>query len=277
MKELKNKTIISGLNFPEGPVFDNSGNLWFVEIHGGNLSKWDGKTLQRFDVEGTPNGAAIDKNGRIWFCDSARGEIRIFNAEKKGFETICNSTIDGERLKRPNDLIFDEHGNLLFSDHADGRKEAISNFSVLPKGRNHSKVISSNKLFANGLALRDGGRTLVYSETYNQQLWIAEWDVEKLELIDERPFAKAGNGPWGPDGIAFDENENLYVTVFNEQRINIYNTKGEIIDWLETEGSRPTSCAFDPCGRFGLVVTEAEKGEIISYPSLGKGLQIFYG
>ena len=276
-KVLENSLLISGLNFPEGPVFDFEGNLWFVEIHGGSLSKWDGKTLHRFDVEGTPNGAAIDKNGQVWFCDSARGEIRIFDPQKKSFETVCNSTIDGEQLKRPNDLIFDRGGNLLFSDHADGRKEAISNFSVLPKGSNHSKVISSNKLFTNGLALRDAGKTLVYSETYNQQLWIAEWDAEKLELINELPFAKAGNGPQGPDGIAFDENENLFVTVFNEGKINIYSPEGKLVDWIKTKGSRPTSCAFDPFGRYGLVVTEAEKGEIISYPSLGKGLQIFNG
>jgi len=128
------RTIISDLNFPEGPVFDFDGNLWFVEIKGGNLSCWDGKQLTRFDVDGAPNGAMVDRNGCIWFCDSGRGEIRLFNPVRHSFQTICNSTIEGKHLVRPNDLIFDAKGNLLFSDHADGRKEPLSSICVLAKG-----------------------------------------------------------------------------------------------------------------------------------------------
>lgn len=268
--------IISGLKFPEGPVFDFKGNLWFVEIQGGNLSCWDGKELTRYDVNGTPNGAAIDREGKIWFCDSGRGEIRTFNPQNQEFETICNQTVDEVRLKRPNDLIFDPKGNLLFSDHADGREEPVSTYCVLPKNDNKAKIISAGKYFTNGLAFRADGKTLVFAETYRQQLWIAEWNAEKLELKNERHFAKAGNGPWGPDGMAFDEKENLFVAVFNENTINIYNKKGELAGHLDCPGSRPTSCAFDPSGNLGLVVTEAEKGQIISYPAFNKGLTIYY-
>ena len=268
--------IISGLKFPEGPVFDFEGNLWFVEIKGGNLSRWDGKNLNRFDVDGIPNGAMTDKEGNIWFCDSGRGEIRTFNAKNQKLKTICNRTTDGNRLKRPNDLIFDTEGNLLFSDHADGREKPVSIICVLPRGKNEAKIISKGKYFTNGLAFRTDGKTLIFSETYRQQLWIGTWNSEKLEISNEQHFVKAGNGPWGPDGIAFDEKENLYVAIFNECIINIYNKNGELTGHLDCPGSRPTSCAFDPSGKLGLVVTEAEKGQIISYPVLNKGLSIFY-
>ncbi len=271
------EVLVSQLNFPEGPVFDIEGNLWFVEINGGNLSRWDGKRLERFDVNGTPNGAMVDNLGNIWFCDSKRGEIRLFNPDRNKFETICGFTTEGVRLKRPNDLIFDANGNLLFSDHADGREEPLSIICVLPKGSRHAKVISAKKYFTNGLALKKDGRTLLFSETYRQQLWIAKWNAAKLELQDERTFAKAGNGPWGPDGIAFDQQENLFVTIFNESRINIYRQDGKLIDWIECPGNRPTSCAFDPYGKSGLVITEAERGEIISFPDFSKGLPIYYG
>ncbi len=274
---MKFKTIISGLNFPEGPVFDFSGNLWFVEIKGGNLSRWDGKNLIRFDVDGTPNGVMIDRQGCLWFCDSGRGEIRLFDQTQKTFKTICDCTIDGIRLKRPNDLIFDTKGNLLFSDHADGREEPVSTLCVLPNGGDRAKVISKNKYFTNGLAFRADAKTLIFAETYRQQLWMGEWDAEKLELCNERPFAKAGNGPWGPDGIAFDEQENLFVSVFNEGKINVYNKNGQLTNSISCHGNRPTSCVFDPFCKLGLVVTEAERGEIISYPEFGKGLPIYYG
>lgn len=267
-------TIATQLEFPEGPVFDFDGNLWFVEIKGGNLACWDGKNLNRFVVDGIPNGAMIDTCGNIWFCDSGRGEIRLFNHSRNTFETICDCTVDGTHLIRPNDLIFDVEGNLLFSDHADGRKEPLSTICVLPKGSNQAKVVSSNKYFTNGLAFKKDMTTLIFSETYRQQLWIGEWDSKQLELRNERPFAKAGIGPWGPDGIAFDENENLFVAIFNENRINIYSQDGKLSEWINCTGSRPTSCAFDPSGKLGLIVTEAERGEIISFPDFGKGLPI---
>ena len=268
--------IISGLKFPEGPVFDFEGNLWFVEIEGGNLSRWDGKSLIRVDVNGTPSGATIDRKGNIWFCDSGRGEIRMFSPKTEIFQTVCDSTTCGDRLKRPNDLIFDGEGNLLFSDHADGREEALSTICVLPKGTKKAKIISADKYFTNGLALKADARTLIFAETYRQQLWIAEWDSRNLELLCERPFAKAGNGPWGPDGIAFDEDENLYATIFNESKLNVYNKEGQISGIIPCPGSRPTSCAFDPSGKSGLVVTEAEQGQILSYKIKNIGLPIYY-
>jgi gluconolactonase len=274
--DLHIKTIVENLKFPEGPVFDFDGNLWFVEIKGGNISMWNGTQLARFDVDGTPNGAMVDRKGNIWFCDSARGEIRLFDPNRHRFKTICNSTIDGRRLKCPNDLIFDKVGNLLFSDHADGREKPTSTICVLPEGGNQAKVVSENKYFTNGLAFRSDAKTLLFSETNKQQLWISEWDSARLELQNERPFAKAGDGPWGPDGIAFDENENLFAAIFNESKINIYGKDGQLTGTLPCSGNRPTSCAFDPYGSLGLVVTEAEHGEIISYPDIGKGLSIFY-
>lgn len=266
--------LITGLQFPEGPVFDSSGNLWFVEIKGGNLSRWDGSILDRIDVDGTPNGAVIDKNEVIWFCDSGRGEIRTFNPVLQSFKTICDTTLQNQRLHRPNDLIFDEQGNLLFSDHADGREKPLSTICVLPVNEKKAKVISSNKYFTNGLAFRADAKTLIFAETYRQQLWIAEWDADSLTLQNERQFAKAGNGPWGPDGIAFDLFENLFVAVFNEGKINVYGKDSQLLKAIDCPGSRPTSCAFDPSGKLGLVVTEAEKGQIISFPDFGKGLPI---
>lgn len=271
------QTLLKDLDFPEGPVFDLTGNLWFVEIRGGNLCSWDGLKLTRVKVDGTPNGAMVDRNNKIWFCDSALGQIRQYDPETRLFKTLCNCTDDGNLLKRPNDLIFDSAGNLLFSDHADGRQNSLSTICVLPKGANQANIISANKLFTNGLALTKNGRRLIFSETYNQQLWIGDWNPVELKLENECLFAKAGEGPWGPDGIAFDEYENLYVTIFNEGKINIYSPAGELTAAIESPGSRPTSCAFDPSGKLGLVVTEADKGELLSFPAVNKGLPIFYG
>lgn len=269
-------TLLTGLRFPESPVFDFEGRLWFVEIHGGNLSCWNGQQLERFDVQGKPNGATIDSMGNVWFCDSERGEIRVFYPSLKIFETKCIETVDGTHLKRPNDLIFDAKGNLIFSDHADGRDNPVSTICVLPADGNQAKAISSEKYFTNGLALSANGKKLIFAETYNQCLWVGDWDADQLVFSNERVFAKAGNGPQGPDGIAFDEYENIYVTVYNESKILVFDSEGNQIDRIYIKGKCPTSCAFDPAGKLGLVVTEAERGEVLSIKIEERGLAIFY-
>lgn len=268
--------IIKGLNFPEGPTFDKKGNLWFVEILGGNISYWNGEQLHRFDVEGTPNGIAMDKRENLWFTDSGRGEIRIFDPVSKKIETVCRQTIEGRRLKRPNDLIFDEYGNLLFSDHADGRTEPLSSVYVLPRGEKKAIVVSKEKYFTNGLAFMKNNTTLIFAETYKQKLWIGEWDAKNLELKDERTFTSTGSDLLGPDGMAIDSNENLFVAIFGQGKILQFAKNGEVENTIYCDGSRPTSCAFDPTATLGLVVTEAEKGQIISYPSIKGDLPLYH-
>jgi gluconolactonase len=269
-------TIITGLQFPEGPCFDNDGNLWFVEIKGGKICKWDGHILKRFDINGTPNGLAIGKpDGLIWFCDSGNSSIRTFDPVTLKTKTVCEVTTDGNRLMRPNDLIFDDRHNLIFSDHADGREKPVSTINVLMNAEKEANVISGNKYFTNGLALRNEGKELVFAETYAQKLWIGDWNSEKGELTGERVFANIGNGPWGPDGMAFDSYGRLYVAVFNENTVAVLSGDGDAVETLQTKGSRPTSCTFDPFGRYGLVVTEAELGEIIVKTVDDKGLEIY--
>ena len=261
----KVQTILAGLNFPESPVFDSTGNLWFVEIKGGNLACWNGRELTRYNVDGTPNGMRFNSTGQIVFTDSGRGAIRQFDPVNRSFKTLCTHTVDDKPLKRPNDLIFDIAGNLLFSDHADGRQEPVSTICVLPVGSDRALVVSNKKFFTNGMAFRKDNKTLLFAETYRQQIWTAQWDTDCLFLSDERVFAKAGKGPQGPDGMVLDEDENLYVAVFNESKVDVFDKQGRIIRTLQCKGRQPTSCTFGPSGKPGLVVTEAEWGEIVSF------------
>lgn len=257
--------LIKDLKFPESPFFDNDGCLWFVELSEGCLSKWVNEKIQRYYIQGTPNGATLGPDKKIWICDSSNGMIKTFDPITEKLEIKCIETNLRKPLLRPNDLIFDKFGNLIFSDHADGRNEPLSTICVLPVGENQAKVISTSKYFTNGLALIDEGSTLVFSETYRQNVWKADWNPKNLLLTNEQIFFKAGKGPWGPDGMTTDGSENLYVTIFNESQIRIFNKNGIEIGLLTTDGSRPTSCCFDPRNKFGLVVTEAERGEISSY------------
>ena len=266
------KKIVSDLKFPEGPAFGLDGSLWAVELKGESLINLTIGKLNRYYVGGSPNGIAIDKLGRIWFCDSEQNTIRRFNLQTGQTETII-SKVEGEDLNKPNDLAFDAVGNLVFTCPGNSRQEPTGYVCVLKTDGTIAKI-STGKYFPNGLAFSVDGKTLVIAETYKHRLWTGEWDSKKCVWNNSKVWCEIGgpNGPGGPDGMAFAENGNLFVAVYGTASIRVVSPKGIVINQINLESQNPTNCAFDPSGKLGLVITEAEKGQILSLNSEYKGI-----
>lgn len=269
------KLLCEGLSFPEGPLFDRDGNLWCVELKGNVLGCWNGESYRRVSTGGgEPNGLAMDGKGRIYVCDTGKQSIRRYDPSAGDWETLVDS-LDGQPLGKPNDLAFDNGGNLLFTCPNDGRTEPDGYLCAIRPDRS-VKLVKDGMYFCNGLAFTSDGKTLIVAETYRQRLWKGQWDSDEAAWINPEPWADVG-GPIGPDGFAFGADGLLYVAVYGSKQIKIINPDGDIVDALPLPGSNPTNCAFDPLGRWGLVVTEAEKGLLVSFPQLGPGINLFDG
>ncbi|WP_227686959.1 SMP-30/gluconolactonase/LRE family protein [Spirosoma arboris] len=268
-------TLITGLSFPEGPAFAADGSLWAVELKGESLVQYKNGNLKRFPVGGGPNGIAIDKQGKIWFCDSAQRSIRRFDPVSEKAETILDK-IDGEPLNKPNDLAFDSAGNLVFTCPGESRQEPTG-YAVVRMRNGSVKKITTEKYFPNGLAFSANGKTLVLAETYKHRLWKGNWNAATGEWTDATVWAmvEGPQGPGGPDGMAFGEDGNLYVAVYGTGYIHIVSPEGKVIQKINTAGQNPTNCAFDPTGKLGLVVTEAEKGQLQTVAINTKGITLF--
>ncbi len=262
-QKTQTKLIEEGLDFPEGPAFDQANNLWLVELKGGNLVRISDGKLERFATDGNPNGIAIDPNGLIWFCDAGQKSIRTYDPIIGVFETKATQVND-EELSMPNDLVFDSKGSLLFTCPGDSRKEPTGYVCALNKDGTVKKI-ADQMYFPNGLAFTNDGKSLIIAETYKHRLWKGEWDADKAEWREAKIWCEIGgpDGPGGPDGMAFDSNGNLYVAVYGTGQVRVVNTEGEVIDTLFMSGSNPTNCAFDPKNPKRLVITEAENGELV--------------
>ncbi|WP_218919487.1 SMP-30/gluconolactonase/LRE family protein [Spirosoma aerolatum] len=268
-------SIATGLNFPEGPAFAADGSLWAVELKGECLVQYKNGKLKRYHVGGGPNGIAIDKQGHVWFCDSAQRAIRRFDPMAETTETILDK-LDGEPLNKPNDLAFDAMGNLLFTCPGDSRQEPTG-YAVVRMQDGTVKKFTADKYFPNGLAFGADGKTLVLAETYKHRLWKGEWNPNTGEWTNATVWAtvEGPQGPGGPDGMAFGDDGNLYVAVYGTGYIHVIAPEGKVIRKLNTVGQNPTNCAFDPTGKLGLVVTEAEKGHLKTRATNTKGVTLF--
>lgn len=267
--------LAEGLAFPEGPAFDSQGALWFVEYEGGRIARWQDGRLERFDCGGMPNGLIVDYTDRIWICDAGQNAIRRFDPRDGSWQTVADQ-INGVPLLMPNDLAFDAVGNLIFTCPG-GSTDTPAGYVCCLRPDGMLTKIAENMVFPNGLALTDDGATLVVAETYRQRLWRGAWDAARCRWGDPQPWAEVGGTTDGPDGMALGSDGLLHVAIYSLGQVKAVDRAGRTVAVYELPGQNPTNCAFDPSGRLGLVVTEAERGLLLSLPGLGPGMSLFDG
>lgn len=264
---LRHTVLADGLLFPEGPLVDRAGDIWCVELRGGALCRIspEGQT-ERHVVGGAPNGLALDSHGNIWYCDAERNEIRHFDIATARVQSVAGS-VDGHDLDAPNDLAFDAAGNLLFTCPGNSRQQPTGYVCCLsPTGS--VRVIAAGLLFPNGLAFAAGGTRLYLAETYGPRVSSATWDASSPHSLSLQPCFETP-GPIGPDGLAIDRQGRVHACLYSAGAVLIADADGHVQRSVPVPGGRPTNCAFDPRGRYGLLVTEAAKGTVLSFPDLG--------
>jgi len=266
MKEID--IIATGLQFPEGPSFQSDGTLWCVEQDGESLFwlKPDG-TSGRVPVGSgsRPNGLYIDDLDRIWFCDSGFHAIRCLNTSNgaDAEPEVIIDNVNGETLDWPNDLLLDSEGNLLFSCPGSSDEEKKGYVCVsTPVG--DTKKITEELIYPNGLAFLPNGHTLLIAETARKRIWAGRWDPTTLQWINPTVWAETGQDGFGPDGLTLGPDNRIYAAIFGGSRIQVYKLTGELAETIHLPGENPTNCTFDPTERLGLVVTEGEKGTLLS-------------
>lgn len=257
------------LNFPEGPCFDSKGNIWLVEKDAGNLVLIRENTIERHFVDGAPNGIAIDRKDLIWFCDSKQNSIRTFDPISKTTVTIVDE-YENSPLKMPNDLAFDRSRNLLFTCPGDSLEDKMGYVCCLSADKKLSKIFEG-MYYPNGLALNKAQNQLFVAETGTKKIWRFGWNADVKQLSNKSLFAETG-GSVGPDGIAFDEDGNLYAAVYGSGKVKVWDENGVLKEEIDALGYNPTNCALDPFGKKGLIITEAENGILVQHQTKKRGI-----
>ena len=266
--------LADGLDFPEGPAFAPDGVLWCTELNGGRLVRIVAGKVEHIETNGRPNGMAFDRLGRAWVCDSGQNAIRRFDPRSKQWETILDQ-IDGQALLAPNDLVFDQGGNLIFTCPNFGDEERKGYVVCLTPQRMAVKI-AEGFYRPNGLEFVTGGKTLVVGDTFQKTLFKGGWDGVNLRWLGVTEWAKVG-GKDGPDGMAFGGDGLLYQAIYGDGVVRVVASSGSIVREIKTMGLNPTNVAIDPTGKLGVVVTETEKGRLLSFPAIQPGAVIFDG
>ena len=200
---------------------------------------------------------AIHPDGSLYITDFLRRAI--LKASPAGeLSVFCDSYLDGQLLRGPNEITFGPNGQIYFTDP--GETWRGQNTGALSRVNKYGKaeVVWDGLEFTNGLDFSPDGETLYVVESTTGRILRAH--LRDDGTLDEPPqeLIRFG-GRVGPDGIRLAANGNLYVALFGHGEIAVVSPVGEIVDRLRIPGLYPTNCIF----RFGdLFVCEGQTGAI---------------
>ena len=272
--------VVDGLEFPEGPAWDGKGTLYFSDCYGKAVyqvtpegaSVFLAGTTEPLTFQKT-NGLAVGPDGGLYACEFEQGAILRISPEKK--VEVYAAGYQGKKFNRPNDLAFDAHGNLYFTDpHKYSRDNPDGVVYQIDKEKREVVPVAEGLGFPNGIIFSPDGK----------QLYIAESAFHRVLRFDVLPDGKLDNKtvfaemPGGdPDGMNFDSEGNLYVAHFGGSAIHVFSSDGSTKRIIRAPGSKPSNVEFAGEDLRTLYVTENETkavyrtrvevpGAVLSYP-----------
>ena len=104
--------------FTEGPEADADGDVYFSDIEAGKIYKWAPAGTVTVFVSGLnePNGLMFDRAGNLIACEGGNG--RLIAIDPQGRITVLADQYNGVRFNEPNDLWVDPLGGIYFTDPA---------------------------------------------------------------------------------------------------------------------------------------------------------------
>lgn len=232
---------IDGLDHPECVTWGPDGSLYAGgeagQVYRATL---DGRVEEFGTTGGFVLGLCLDGDRNVYACDS--GNRAIVRVSPAGRSEVYFAGTHQRQLVNPNYPVFDRNGNLYFSDSGEFRKDNGCLWVVRPGGE--GEILREDVSgFPNGVAL-DAAVEYLYVVVSTVpgivRVPLAGGPVETVAEFDKKV----------PDGIAFDENGDLYVACYAPDEILRVSARGRVetvaADWERVVLAAPTNVAF--CG-----------------------------
>ena len=262
-------------SFLEGPSFDRGGNLYVTDIPYGRIFKISpaGEWTLVCEYDGWPNGLKIHQDGRIFITDYKRG-ILLLDPQGGTIEPILESA-GSEGFKGVNDLVFSPSGDLYFTDQGQtGLQDSTVRVYKLDATGNLSCLINTIPS-PNGIVFDPHLNHLLIAVTRAQQIWRIPLGNGSI-ISKVGVFAQLHGGRGGPDGLALDDESNLYIAHTGFGSVWRLSRVGEPTQiYVSCQGISNTNLAFGGDDGRTLYITESETGSILQVRTPVKGLQMY--
>ena len=256
------KNTLATDSYIEGPSFDRAGNLYFVDIAFGRIYRANptGEVELLIEYDGEPNGLKIHRDGRIFVADHKNG-LMLFDPQSKTIQPVL-TRFNAEAFKGLNDLFFTSNGDLYFTDQGRTGLQDPSGRVFRMTSQGEVSCLLGNAPSPNGIVLNANGNHLYIAVTRSNSIW-------RTMLLQDGSIARVGNfiqmsGGSGPDGLALDQEGNLYVAHAGMGAVWKFSPKGEPLLRINScAGNMTTNLAFGGKDNCDLYITETDSGSIL--------------
>jgi len=265
-----------GRSLLEGPIFDQQGNLYCVDLPNGRILRIDaaGTFSVVAEYDGWPNGLAIHQDGRFLIADYKHGIMLLDPVNGRVTPYLVRAGL--ERFKAVNDLTFAANGDLYFTDQGlTGLHDPTGRlFRVSADGR--LNCLLDRVPSPNGLVMDLEETSVLLAVTRANAIW-------RVPLMRDGGVAKVGtfvqlSGGGGPDGLALDSEGRLAIAHVGLGTVWIVDRLGEPVYRIRScKGLHTTNVAFGGPDRRMLHITESETGTILVADLDVSGKPLFSG
>lgn len=281
----------TGMTLLEGPTFDADGKLIVVDV---TAPAGEAKVL-RVDTGSqevapvfTDEASAYTSaqfsphDDRLYLTDFTGGKIDSITPEGEDPTTFFSGEVDGA-LMNPDDLAFDEDGNMYVSDSA--------GFSD-PYWQARGRVVRIDGQSAEATVLADelpSPNGISFSEDFSG-LWVSQYTANRIdyfglnedgtEVETAHPAVRFDGGTSQVDSNAVDAEGNVYQAVHGQPRIYVYSSTGEHLTTVsvpseDAEGlDTATNVAIAPGTTDAYMTVSGERGGFVfEFEALGEGIR----
>ena len=248
--------------FLEGPCFDAAGRLHVVDIPYGRIFRVEGDTwTQLAEYDGWPNGLKILPDGALLAADYRRGLIRI--DPTSGTTAPLLQTVVSESFKGLNDLTLHQDGSILFTDQGQtGLQDPTGRVWRLHQDGRLDRLLTTGPS-PNGIVLNTAQTHVYVAMTRSCEVWRFLLRNDAI-VAKAQCFARTPAGTSGPDGLAMDTADRLYISNPGHGCVWVIDAHGVPRYRIAScAGRTVTNCALAPDGRT-LLITESETGSILT-------------
>ncbi len=179
----------------------------------------DGKVseLAKLPDGSIPNGVTMDRNGDLVYCDL--GKEAVVRVTQSGKVSMIADRVGDLHLSLPNFATYDAEGNLFVSNSSTNNISNVLNDLIMPtpngalcviRKNGKSEIVATGIFLANGTAI-DPKEEAVYV------LESTSFDCLRIAMKKDGTFGKpevySRGFPAIPDGMAFDADGDLYITL----------------------------------------------------------------
>jgi len=242
------EVVAGGLFVPEGPTVLPDGQIAFVEQVAGRISLYDGRLVQpAAHLGGSPNAAVVGADGWLYACQNGGvvGPWRspqprapgIQRCRPSGDVETLTTTVDGQSLGAPNDLVFGPDGGLYFTDPAQpfnpAQPQRTGRIAVLRPGCDEARTV----LDVAGVDCIGIDDHLLWAESYTRTMCALINGTRKVLCVLPEGHI--------PDGFAVAADGRLFIASCGSHGIDIVGPHGSYEGFIPLDaGANPTNCCF---------------------------------